>query len=122
MKQINKLLLLAFCLLLVSACTTQKKRGELSKFGKLWHNTTAHYNGYFNANEIITESTVALSDQHDDNYLQLLDIYEYIEVDNPQAVAEQLDEAVKKVTVVVNLHPYSQWTDDCYLLAGKALY
>ena len=68
------------------------------------------------------ESTLQLSEQHEDNYLQLLDIYEYIDVDNPQAVAEQLDEAVKKVTVVVNLHPYSQWTDDCYLLAGKALY
>lgn len=122
MKQINKLLFLAFCLLLISACTTQKKRGELSKFGKLWHNTTAHYNGYFNANEIITESTLLLSEQHEDNYLQLLDVYDYVEVDNPQAVAEQLDEAIKKVTIVVNLHPYSQWTDDCYLLAGQALY
>lgn len=122
MKQINKLLFLAFCLLLISACTTQKKRGELSKFGKLWHNTTAHYNGYFNANEILTESTVQLSEQHEDNFLQLLDVYEYVDVDNPQAVAEQLDEAIKKVTVVVNLHPYSQWTDDCYLLAGQALY
>lgn len=122
LKQINKLLFLAVCLLLISACTTQKKRGELSKFGKLWHNTTAHYNGYFNANEIITASTLQLSEQHEDNYLQLLDVYEYVEVDNPQAVAEQLDEAIKKVTIVVNLHPYSQWTDDCYLLAGQALY
>jgi tetratricopeptide (TPR) repeat protein len=108
--------------LVLTACTTQKKKGDLSTMGKLWHNTTAHYNGYFNADEIIDESIAQLSEQHQDNYLKLLDVYEYTEVDNPQVVAEQLDEALKKVTIVINLHPYSQWSDDCYQLAGKALY
>ncbi len=89
---------------------------------KLWHNTTAHYNGYFNANELLFFSEQALVEQHQDNYNKILPVYEYIEADNPQAVAEDLDEAVRKVTIVVNLHPYSNWTDDCYLLAGRAFY
>lgn len=122
MRQINKLFWIAISLVVLTACTTQKKKGELSTVGKLWHNTTAHYNGYFNANEIIEASKLQLAEQHQDNYLELLDIYEYTEVDNPKAIAEQVDEALKKVTVVINLHPYSQWSDDCYLLAGKALY
>lgn len=122
MRQINKLFWIALSIVVLTACTTQKKKGELSTVGKLWHNTTAHYNGYFNANEIIEASKLQLSEQHQDNYLELLDIYEYTEVDNPTVIAEQVDEALKKVTVVINLHPYSQWSDDCYLLAGKALY
>lgn len=122
MRQINKLFWIAISIVVLTACTTQKKKGELSTVGKLWHNTTAHYNGYFNADEIIEASKLQLAEQHQDNYLELLDIYEYTEVDNPKAIAAQVDEALKKVTIVINLHPYSQWSDDCYLLAGKALY
>ena len=88
--------------------------------GKLWHNTTAHYNGYFNADEIMTASFQSLEDQHQDNYNKLLPMYEYIATDNHQAVVSELDEAIKKVSVVVNLHRQSNWTDDCYLLVGKA--
>lgn len=88
--------------------------------GKLWHNTTAHYNGYFNADELMTASFQTLEDQHQDNYNQMLPMYEYIATDNHQAVASDLDEAIKKVSVVVNLHRQSNWTDDCYLLVGKA--
>lgn len=122
MKQINKLLVLATILLIAVSCTTQRKRGEMSKLSEIWHNTNAHYNGYFNADEIIMLSELQLAEQHEDNYNKILDTYEYVEVENPQMVAEQLDEAIRKVTVVVNLHPYSQWSDDCYLLAGRALY
>lgn len=88
--------------------------------GKLWHNTTAHYNGYFNADELMTASFQTLEDQYQDNYNQLLPVYEYIATDNQQAVAGDLDEAIKKVSVVVNLHRQSNWTDDCYLLVGQA--
>lgn len=88
--------------------------------GKLWHNTTAHYNGYFNADEIMTASFQTLEDQYQDNYNQMLPMYEYIATDNHQTVVSDLDEAIKKVSVVVNLHRQSNWTDDCYLLVGQA--
>lgn len=63
-----------------------------------------------------------LGDQHQDNYTKILPVFDYVAADNPQAAASGLDEAIKKVTVVVNLHPESNWSDDCYLLAGKAQY
>lgn len=88
--------------------------------GKLWHNTTAHYNGYFNADELMTASFQTLQDQYQDNYNQLLPMYEYIATDDHQSVVPDLDEAIKKVSVVVNLHRESNWTDDCYLLVGQA--
>lgn len=105
---------------MIGSCTTQKQKDDVGFLGKVWHNTTAHYNGYFNAEEILAASVLSLNEQHQDNYRQVLPVYEYIAADNPQAVADQLDEAIKKVTVVVNLHPQSQWIDDCYLLAGQS--
>lgn len=106
--------------LVVTACTTQKKKGELSALGKLYHNTTAKYNGYFNANELMKETFVSLDNQHQDNYNKILPVFPYTEADNPQAVAGDLDLAMEKVSVVINLHRQSVWTDDCYLLIGQA--
>jgi len=120
LKQAYKAGLVLLSVMLITACTTQKRKGELSGLGKLYHNTTAHYNGYFNANELVNGSMISLADQHQDNYNQLLEVYPYIAASNPQAAAADLDQAVEKVATVVSLHRYSQWTDDCYLLVGKA--
>jgi len=88
----------------------------------VFQNTTARYNGYYNATVLLEESRLALDEQTTDNYNKILPIYKYVEADNPKAVANDLDEAIKKVSVVVNLHRASHWTDDCYLLLGKAQY
>ena len=68
----------------------------------------------------MTASFLTLEEQHEDNYNKLLPMYEYIATDNHEAVASDLDEAIKKVSVVVNLHRESNWTDDSYLIVGKA--
>ena len=106
----------------MASCSTQKKRSEMSGLAKFYDNLTAKYNGYFNAREILNESVVKLDQQHQDNYNSLLPVYEYTEADNPQALASELDEAIKKVSIVVNLHRTSAWVDDCYLLVGQAQY
>jgi tetratricopeptide (TPR) repeat protein len=111
------LILLVFA---ISACATKKRKGDLSLMGKLYHNTTAKYNGYFNARELLKASFINLEAQHQDNYNKLLPVFPYVEAENPKAVAPDLDNAIEKVTVVVNLHRQSHWTDDCYLLVGQA--
>ncbi len=120
MKQVYKAAWVLLSVVMLTACTTQKRKGELSGLGKLYHNTTAHYNGYFNANELLEGSIISLSAQHQDNYNQLLEMYPYIAASNPQAVAPDLDKAVEKVATVVSLHRSSYWADDCYLLVAKA--
>ena len=107
---------------LLCGCVTKKSRQEQSKIGQLYHNMTAKYNGWFNANELLEASVLKLEEQHVDNYNELLPIYEYAAVDNADAVKPDLDEAIKKVSVVVTLHEYSDWADDCYLLIGKSEY
>jgi hypothetical protein len=106
----------------LSACATKKKKGEVSWMGKTFHNTTARYNGYYNADLLLQETFLNLGEQHEDNYTQILDLYPYAAVDNPKAAAPQLDRAIEKVTTVAALHEPSKWVDDCYLLMGKAQY
>lgn len=122
LKQIDKLLLLTVIVLILASCVTQKRKGEVSTLGKLYHNVTAKYNGYFNADELLEASLLSLEEQYQDNFKQVLPVYEHVAAPNPDAVAPDLDKAIEKVSVVVNLHRVSHWTDDCYLLLGKAQY
>ena len=107
---------------MLSGCVTQKSRNEQSKIGQYYHNLNSRFNGWFNANELVDQSIATLETQHQDNYNEILPLYEYAAVDNADAVKADLDEAVKKVSVVVTIHKYSDWVDDCYLLIGKSLY
>ena len=120
--KISTLSFLTIAVWVISGCTTQKVKGEYTGIKKVYHNTTQRYNGYFNATVIMEESELSLTQQHVDNYNKILPIFPYTKAENPQAVAEQLDEAMKKVSVAVNLHRGANWTDDCYLLLGQAQY
>lgn len=112
-------LLLAFQIA-VSGCASTKKRDEQSALGKLWHNMNSHYNGYFNAREIMTETLLSIDEQHVDNYTQRLKMFPFLELQNTSSVAENLDNAIEKVAIVVKKHPYSNWVDDSYLLVGQS--
>jgi len=107
---------------MLSGCVTTKSRDEQSKVGQYYHNLNSRFNGWFNANELVLQSIATLEKQHQDNYNEILPLYEYAAVDNADAVKADLDEAIKKVSVVVTIHKYSDWVDDCYLLIGKSLY
>ncbi len=106
--------------LFLNSCATKKRKGEPSALSKFYHNTTAKYNGYFNANELLKASFVSLETQNQDNYNKLLHVYPYSASSNPGAVSQDLDIAIEKVTTVALLHEPSKWVDDCYLLMGKA--
>ena len=112
----------ALCLLVFSGCRTTKSKEDLSGLGMLYQNMTAHYNGYFNATEIMKESFYTLDESYQDNYNQLLPVHTYAAVDDPGSVTSELDNAIKKASVVISLHRPSKWTDDCYLLIGQAQY
>ncbi len=120
--KISTLTFLTIAVWVISGCTTQKVKGEYTGLKKVYHNTTQRYNGYFNATVLMEESEASLTQQHVDNYNKILPIFPYTKADNPQGVAEALDEAMKKVSVAVNLHRGANWTDDCYLLLGQAQY
>ena len=109
-------------LIMAVSCTTTRKKDEVKGLGLLYENMTAHYNGYFNATEIMKESEVTLQVEYKDNFNQILPVFEYTAIDDPKSVASNLDEAIKKASVVISMHRPSKWTDDCYLLIGQAQY
>ena len=114
--------LLLGVMMILSSCVTKKKKEDLSFLGKVYHNTTSKYNGYFNANVLYEEAIVKMSAQHADNYTKVLDMYPYMAIDNPKSIAADMDKIVEKVSTVATVHPGGDWVDDCYLMAGKAQY
>ncbi len=123
MKKFNKLILVFIIISgLFSCVTTKKKDAELSTLKKLYHNTTAQYNGYFNADILLQKSIAGLNQNYQDNYTQILEIFPYVASSQAKGVASDLDKAIEKVSVDIALHRQSDWADDCYLLMGQAQY
>ena len=116
----RKFIAISLFILLFVSCVTTKKKGDLSTVGKIYHNTTARYNGYFNANELYSATRERIIQQYQENYTKLLPIYPEMKVESPGNVAEDMDVAITKLGVVINLHRTSKWTDDSYLLIGKS--
>ena len=106
--------------LLLSSCVTERKKSDISGTKKFYHNTTAYYNAYFNAEELMAESVMNMQDAHLDNYNQLISVYDYTNLQNPKSEANNLDIAIEKVSKSASLHRQSHWVDDCYVVIGKA--
>ncbi len=109
-------------LVVPNSCVTKKKKSETGAVGKFYHNTTAYYNGYWNANEILKESMKTLRAANADDYNKILEVEDYIAVDNPKMVKGDMDKIIEKVTTVAQLHEPSDWVDDCYVMMAKAQY
>ncbi len=122
MRKFTNSLFLITVFLVVSSCVTQKKKDDVGALGKGYHNMTAHYNGYYNATVLIAEGKLELENQYKENYRKVLPVYKYLATDNPKAVAESMDKAAEKVSLVVNMHRVSRWTDDCYLVLAQSQY
>jgi tetratricopeptide (TPR) repeat protein len=107
---------------ILGSCASQKSRESRSAFNRFYHNETAYYNGYFNANVLFEQSKARLAATHQDNYIRVLEVYDYVNVPSPEVVNADVDKAIEKLSVVVALHKHSVWTDDSYLLVGKSQY
>jgi tetratricopeptide (TPR) repeat protein len=122
LKHFYKSLILLLALCLVSACVTQRKKDEAKGLKLFFQNITAKYNGFFNAEVLVKDADEKLTAMHQDNYNKILDVYPDLEVETFQSVIPDLDKAIEKSAVAATFHRPSHWTDDCYLLLGKAQY
>ncbi|MFZ1296844.1 MAG: hypothetical protein WAT16_02280 [Saprospiraceae bacterium] len=103
-----------------NSCVTHRKKGHTSALGRFYHNTTAKYNGYFNANEIMDECLLEIDQSYKDNYSKTLPVFTYIATESVDPQKSKLDKAIEKVSNVVFSHRVSHWADDCYLVLCKA--
>lgn len=95
---------------------SQHSNGSVSKG---YHNLTAHFNAYVMARDDIDEVERYLFKNRQDNYNETLPILLPLDSNATQPVRAQLDDAIKKASLVAERHQNSKWVDDAYVLIGK---
>jgi len=92
-----------------------------------YHNLTAHYNGYFNARERMNNGAKALAETHKDRYDRILSIFRYSDEASAKSVYPDMDEAIKKSSVVIQRHSiyvkrkeHCKWIDENWLVIGRS--
>lgn len=115
--------LLIVAVLLTVSCSKEKNTALTRAF----HNTTSHYNGYFNAREIIKEQERIVKAGYKEDYSQILPIFIYPDEATSQSMYPEMDKVIEKCSEVIERHSIYKkkkenvkWIDDAYFLIGKA--
>ncbi len=87
---------------------------------KGYHNLTAHFNAYVIARDQINQAEQVLFTNRQENYNQLMPILLPVDSMLIQPVKPQLDDAIKKASLIPERHQNSKWLDNAYILIGRA--
>ena len=125
MRQSLKYLFFLVFLCVFTACSTKKS----TFFTRAFHNTTTHYNWYFNGEETLKSSIKKLEEKHQEDYNQLLPIFPIGTEKDAQSITPSLDKAIKKGAKAISRHSifikgeeHNRWVDDCYLMIAKSYF
>lgn len=116
---------------LLGACSN-KKDGTAYR---LYHNMTGHYNGYFNANELVLKGAGTLAANHKEDYDKMLPIFIHGTEEEAKAIFPDLEKAIAKCEKVISKHTikdegaknkkrpeFNKWIDDNYMVVGQAYF
>lgn len=107
---------LAFFAFSFYSCSQEKRTWS----SLAWHNTLAHYNGYFIAREKMKEFETTQLETYKDNYNKILEVYPFPPLGSAPAANTPMEEVIKKASIPIQRHKNSDWVDDCYQLIGQA--
>ena len=102
-----------------------KKKKTASQYEKpniikrAWGDLTTRNNYYFNANELYKEVVRNFEFQRQYDYNNLLPFY-YHDLADFSSNTSDLETVAKKTGIVLQLHDYSRWRDNAFLLLGKS--
>lgn len=115
----------------VIACSTEKNTFITRNF----HSLNAHYNGYFNANELIDQSIKTYQTSREEDYYTLLPLNPVPDETEVAGMYPAIDTAIAKCTKVIRDHSmpnndkpslkkeeHNRWIDENWTLIGEALY
>ncbi|MFK7787711.1 MAG: hypothetical protein AB8B56_21500 [Crocinitomicaceae bacterium] len=115
----------------VVACSTEKN----TAIARNYHSLNAHYNGYFNANELIKQSVRTYQQSREEDYYSLLPINPVPDEKEVAGMYPAIDTAIVKCTKVIRDHSmpnndrpskkkeeHNRWIDENWTLIGEALY
>ncbi|MFN8310954.1 MAG: tetratricopeptide repeat protein [Chitinophagales bacterium] len=109
----------AALLLFAHGCSTTNHPPVVAEY---YGDLTSHYNAYFNAKEKLKGVFLAVDKTHKDNYKDVIPLFTYADPKETAGFSNDLDEIEKKSTTSVQIHKYSNYVDDHFLLMGKASY
>ncbi len=127
------LLLIAFLAVLLTKCATTKD--GFSK--RVYHNTTARYNGFFNAKEAKKLALAKLVESTPDDYDSILVLYHYPDEESVNSIRADMERVIEKTQLVIERHEMkvpksktrdfkkpemNKWINDNWLLMGQAYF
>lgn len=110
---------------LLGGCSTQK-----AKWANItYHNTTCHYNVWWNGNESYKQGVRNLGKTFRDDYTQILPVYQIGTKEQAMGVFSQMDKAIekgvkgiKKHSIYVQGKEHVKYVKNCYLLTAYATF
>ncbi len=121
----TKLLFLAaiISILFISSCSTKKNTWTR----RAYHNVTCHYNVFWNGKNSLYEGATTLEQSVNNNYNDILRVYDYGTLQEAQSLNSQMDRSIKKASIGIQRHSmyfggkeYVKWVKVSYLMMGKA--
>lgn len=116
---------------MVIACSTEKN----TFVNRTYHNTTARFNGYFNATELVRIGLESYRKGNKEDYYSLLSIEELPNEEEAVSLYPAMDTAISKCSEVIAKHSmptmeklskkkeeYCKWIDENWMLIGKSEY
>ncbi len=108
-----------------NGCSTEKNGWA----HRAYHNILSHYNGLYNAREIMLEAEAMMDQSMPDDYRRILPVYKEPDEQQAQTVLPMMDEVIEKCANDITKNSirkrgkeYTKWIDDLYFLMGKAYY
>ncbi len=118
-------LLLTGVSLLGYACSTQKANWTNVQY----HNTTTHYNIWWNGNESLKEGLELMEKNVKDDYTRLLPVYKLGTKEEVMSLNPQFDRAIeksvkgiKKHSILINGMEHVEYIPKCYLMMAYATF
>lgn len=133
MRNPRSLVVFVVALASLASCTTERD----GRAYRVFHNTTARYNGYFYANEALKEADVKLEEMHSERWDETLPLFLESNEETAQQIFPLMERAIEKCTRVVDRHTMApssrnrksfkrpvlnKWIDDNYRVIGQSYY
>lgn len=109
-------ILIIVVIIVLGSCSSERNTWT----SKAFHNTTAHYNGYYYARDEVQKIEKTIWSSLVDDYGKILRLYPNVDSSLAKGYDKEIQEAIKMASIAIQRHPNSKWVDDCYILVGKA--
>jgi tetratricopeptide (TPR) repeat protein len=112
--------LLSLCFVVAVVCFSGCSIEQNNVTSKVYHNLTAHYNGYFYAREKAIEVEKLIQKTLDDDPTQILRLFPALDTTKAKSYAKDTEEIIKMASISIQRHPNSRWVDNNYVMVGLA--